>query len=179
LIRFKARLLRPVAAKSVAWTFLVVPRSASARLPTRSATTVTGTINHSPFRATLAPDGRRSHWLKVTKAMREWARAKVGDLVSLEIMPAEREREARVPPSLRKALAAAPKARAVWSDISPTARRDWIDWMTSAKQAETRERRVESACDMLASGKRRVCCFDRSGIYSGGFCAPKAADSPS
>ena len=34
----------------------------------------------------------------------------------------------------------APKARAVWSDITPIARTDWIHWITSAKQAETRVR---------------------------------------
>jgi uncharacterized protein YdeI (YjbR/CyaY-like superfamily) len=76
----------------------------------------------------------------------------------------------------RKALAAVPAARAVWSDITAAARRDWIQWITTAKRAETRARRIENACDMLASGKRRVCCFDRSGFYSKGFCAPEAAD---
>ena len=36
---------------------------------------------------------------------------------------------------LRKALVAAhPKVRAVWSDIAPVARRDWIQWIGSAKR---------------------------------------------
>ena len=39
------------------------------------------------------------------------------------------------------------------------ARRDWILWIVSAKQEETRRRRIENACDMLASGKRRPCCM--------------------
>jgi hypothetical protein len=68
-----------------------------------------------------------------------------------------------------------PKARALWSDITPNARRDWIHWITSAKQAETRVRRIKNACSMLAAGKRRVCCFDRSGFYSKSMSAPKAA----
>ena len=38
----------------------------------------------------------------------------------------------------------------------------------SAKQAETRARRIRNACEMLAGGKKRVCCFDRSGYYSKG-----------
>jgi hypothetical protein len=29
---------------------------------------------------------------------------------------------------------------------------------------------------MLASGKRRVCCFDRSGFYGGNACVPDAED---
>lgn len=175
-IRFKATLLRPATTKGVSWTFLILPKHASARLPTRSMTTVKGTINDYPFRATLAPDGQRSHWLKVNKKMREGAGAEVGDVVTLEIMSAGKEPEPVVPADLRKALAAAPKARALWSDITPIARRDWIHWIVSAKRSETRTRRIESACEMLSAGKRRVCCFDRSGIYSKGFGAPKAAD---
>ncbi|MGH8544154.1 MAG: YdeI/OmpD-associated family protein [Gammaproteobacteria bacterium] len=174
-VRLKAKLLRPANPKSVSWTFLVLPRNASAKLPTRGMTTVEGTINRYPFRATLAPDGQRSHWLKVTRKMREAAGAEVGDVVTLEIMSAEKEPKPRVPADLRKALAAAPRARALWSDITPIARRDWIHWITSAKRSETRARRIGNACEMLAAGKRRVCCFDRSGFYSKSFGAPKAA----
>jgi Bacteriocin-protection, YdeI or OmpD-Associated/Domain of unknown function (DUF1905) len=175
-IRFKARLQRPAAPKGASWAFLVLPKAASAKLPTRSMTTIEGTINDHAFRATLAPDGQQSHWLQVTKTLLEAAGAVVGDNVTLEITPAGKEPEPRVPADLRKALAATPKALEVWSDITPVARRDWIQWITSAKRSETRVRRISNACEMLAAGKRRVCCFDRSGFYSKGFGAPKAAD---
>ena len=107
--------------------------------------------------------------------MREAAGANAGDIVTLEIAPAGEQLESKMPTDLRKALAAAPKARALWSDITPIARRDWILWITSAKRPETRARRIDNACAMLAAGKRRVCCFDRSGSYSKSFCSPKAA----
>src|SRR5262249_40902868 len=156
--------------------FLILPGNASAKLPTRGMTAVAGTINGYPFQATLEPDGQKSHWLKVNKKMREAAGAEPGDMVSLEIMSVEKEPEPQVPADLRKALAAAPKARLLWSDITTVARRDWIHWITSAKQSETRARRVKNACEMLAAGKRRVCCFDRSGYFSKSFCAPEAVD---
>ena len=108
--------------------------------------------------------------------MRKAAYADVGDVVTLEIMSAGEKPEPRVPADLRKVLAAAPKAQALWSDITPIARRDWIHWITSAKLPETRARRIDNACWMLAAGKRRVCCFDRSGFYSKSFGSPKAAD---
>jgi uncharacterized protein YdeI (YjbR/CyaY-like superfamily) len=63
------------------------------------------------------------------------------------------------PADLRKALAAAPEAKARWDDLTPIARRDFISWIESAKQAETRRRRIDRACDMLVAGKRRPCCF--------------------
>lgn len=103
------------------------------------------------------------------------AAAKVGDVVALEVLPVAEEPQARLPADLRQALAAAPEARATWSDIRPVARRDWIHWITSAKQSPTRARRIHNACDRLAAGKRRVCCFDRSGFYAKSLSAPKAA----
>src|SRR5947199_4017184 len=69
------------------------------------------------------------------------------------------ESEPKVPTDLRKALAANRMARAQWRDLTPIARRDFISWIDSAKQPETRRRRIEKACSMLAAGKRRPCCY--------------------
>ncbi len=69
------------------------------------------------------------------------------------------EPEPKVPSDLRKALAAAPLSKAQWEDLTPIARRDFVSWLDSAKQAETRSRRIEKACSMLAAGKRRPCCY--------------------
>src|SRR5438067_5243286 len=176
-IRFKAKLFRPAESeKAGSWTFLVLPKNASAKLPSRGITAIEGTINGFPFQATLEPDGQKSHWLKVNRKLSKAAGADAGDIVTLEIAPAGKETEPEVTPDLKKALAAAaPKARTLWSDITSNARRDWIHWIISAKQAETRTRRIKNACSMLAAGKRRVCCFDRSGYYSKSMSAPKAA----
>ena len=179
MIRFTATLHRPAPAKGTrhpAWTFLALPRAASAKLPSRSQVSVQGTLNAHPFTATLEPDGKGGHWLKVDRKLREAARAAAGDTVSLEIAPSDVEPEPRVPPDLRKALAAAPEARAIWSDITPVARRDWIKWITSGKRAETRSIRIAKACDMLAKGKRRACCFDRSGMFDNSLTCPIADD---
>src|SRR5438045_4989715 len=73
--------------------------------------------------------------------------------------PAGKESEPRVPTGLRKALAATPMAKAQWRNLTPIARRDFISWIDSAKQAETHRRRIERACSMLAAGKRRPCCY--------------------
>ena len=176
-IRFKAKLLRPAeSAKADLWTFLILPKNASAKLPSRGMTAIEGAINGVRFQAILEPDGQKNHWLKVDRKLAEAASATEGDVVSLEIAPAAEEPEPTVPADLRKAFAAAaPKARSLWSEITPVARRDWIQWITSAKQPETRARRIKNACSMLASGKRRPCCFDRSGFYSKSLSAPKAA----
>jgi hypothetical protein len=137
---------------------------------------VVGTINGHPFQATLEPDGQLSHWLEIDEHLRQAAKAKVGDMVALEISPVDKEPEPKLPADLRKALAASAEAKAMWEDTTTLARVDWIHWIVSAKQQKTRDSRVASACDMLASGKRRVCCFDQSGFYSKSLSAPEAVE---
>lgn len=180
-IQFEAKLLvpRPEHAKRGSWMFLKLPKDASAHLPSRSMVSIEGTINAAPLRATLEPDGQGGHWLKVPRTLRIAAGAEAGDMVVLAITPVEEEPEPEIPPDVRKALTAAtPKARQVWADITPLARRDWIQWIVSAKQAETRARRITNACDMLNKGKRRPCCFDRSGMYAKSMTCPVAVDGP-
>jgi hypothetical protein len=174
-IRFRATLSRPAGEAKAVWTFVALPGKASAKLPSRGLVSVSGVLQGVPFQATLEPDGQGGHWLKVDRKLREAAGAAAGDAVRVEIAPVKEEPEPAVPPDLRKALTKAnPKSRAAWSDITPRARRDWVQWVTSAKLAETRARRIGSACDMLANGKRRPCCFDRSGMYSKGLKGPEA-----
>jgi uncharacterized protein YdeI (YjbR/CyaY-like superfamily) len=93
-----------------------------------------------------------------------------------ETVIAGEETEPRVPTDLRRALAAAPMARAKWADLTRIARRDFISWLDSAKQAETRSRRIEKACSMLVAGKRRPCCYSivSFNLYTALAAAPKA-----
>lgn len=77
----------------------------------------------------------------------------------MNAVSATKDPETRVPTDLRKAFAASAKARTQWTSLTPIARRDFIYWIDSAKQAETRVKRIKRACSMLAAGKRRPCCF--------------------
>lgn len=90
--------------------------------------------------------------------------------------PTGEESEPRIPTDLRKALAVAPGVEALWKNLTPIARRDFISWIESAKQPETRRRRIERTPDMLASGKRRPCCYAivPMNVYKALGAAPKA-----
>lgn len=169
-LRFQGRLLVP-AERRATWTFVMLPRSASQKLPTRGQVPVRGTLNQSPFRGLLEPDGNRGHWLKIAASLMRKSGMKPGESGTFELSPSEHE--SPVPADLRRSLAGVAEASATWKALTPAARRDWIHWITSAKQEATRARRIASACDMLASGKRRVCCFDRSGAFSKSLASPK------
>ncbi len=65
----------------------------------------------------------------------------------------------KVPADLKKAISTSPSALFAWKDITPLARNEWICWVESAKKTETRKHRIERACEELANGKRRPCCW--------------------
>lgn len=129
---------------------------------------VAGTVNGTEFRAVLEPDGRyapgqqSSHWFRLDKKLLREASAKSGDTVQVALEPTKEWIEPEVPEDFKKALAASPEAEALWEDISPIARWDWIRWIRAVKTPETRQKHIEVALDKLNKGMRRPCCFNRN-----------------
>jgi bacteriocin resistance YdeI/OmpD-like protein/uncharacterized protein DUF1905 len=157
-ISFRSKLVPANLEHTAGWT-VALPKSVSAKFPTRGATAVEGAINRIPFRVSLKADRKGGQHIPSDKIMRDSFVADGDDAVTVEITRIGDEAEHRIPADLRQALAEDPAALAGWQDITPMARRDWVFYVLTAKQAETRARRIAKACDMLASGKRRLCCF--------------------
>ena len=156
-ISFEARLF-----KIGGWTLLRLPTGASAKLPSRGMAMARGTINGAHFQAPLEPDGKGSHWLRVDKEMCRSVGVDAGDKATLAIDPSRKWPEPKVPVDLKKALAADQRAHALWLDITPNARWDWIRWINATRNLATRRIRIEKTLSKLKSGKRTACCFDRS-----------------
>jgi uncharacterized protein YdeI (YjbR/CyaY-like superfamily) len=60
-----------------------------------------------------------------------------------------------VPADLAAALKRSKKAAAAWADFSPSARREYTEWITEAKRPETREARLLTTIEWTAEGKQR------------------------
>ena len=173
--RFEAILQQPQSDGGEApWAFVLVPKSISDTLSRRGRTTVHCAINGCAFQVLLEPDGALSHWFRISSEFMDAARVEVGDQAEFHITPLAEEPEPQLPSDFQRALSSAPEAEKVWNATTTIARIDWVHWIVSAKQAKTRAKRIADACEMLSSGKRRVCCFDPSGFYSKTFAAPKA-----
>lgn len=129
---------------------------------------VAGTLNGVPFKALLEPDGRyapgqqSSHWFRPDKKLLDDAHAAAGDTVRVSLEPTKEWIEPDVPEDFQKALATSPKAEALWNDITPMARWDWIRWIRAVKTSETRQKHIEVALSKLNKGMRRPCCFNRN-----------------
>ena len=109
------------------------------------------------------------------------AMGQFGKLTSLRDLPSDRELDAmireaaalaRTAPAPRKAkhapkpapamhpefaaaLAKAPKAKAALDGFSPSAQRDYLEWIAEAKQEATRQKRIADAVGWLSEGKKR------------------------
>lgn len=59
------------------------------------------------------------------------------------------------PSDLEAALAKRAKARAVWNAFSPGMQREYVDWITEARTAPTREKRIVTSVGWIAAGKKR------------------------
>jgi len=62
---------------------------------------------------------------------------------------------AKAPSDLLAALKTNAKAKAVYHSFSPSAKREYVDWITQAKGEDTRARRVATAVGWMAEGKHR------------------------
>jgi uncharacterized protein YdeI (YjbR/CyaY-like superfamily) len=58
-------------------------------------------------------------------------------------------------PDFAAALAKAPKAKVILDAFPPSARREYLEWIAEAKQDATRQKRIATAVEWLAEGKRR------------------------
>lgn len=172
--QFTEKIRKPSDPKiATSWGFLVLPKSVSDLLPRRGRLTANVGLNGIMSHVTLEPDGKRSHWLKIDLTLMKRAGVTFGDQVKVNLEALEQEPKPRLPADFAKTLKANPKALEIWNLTTAIAQVDWIHWMESAKQAETRAKRISDAADMLAKGKKRVCCFDPSGFYSKALSVPE------
>lgn len=65
--------------------------------------------------------------------------------VRLPPRPRRAKTDLSVPADLMSALKKTPKARATFENFSPSHKREYVEWITEAKEAETRTRRLDTA----------------------------------
>jgi Bacteriocin-protection, YdeI or OmpD-Associated/Domain of unknown function (DUF1905) len=110
---------------------------------------VVATVGGKSTRTTLVPAGAGKYRMQINTAQRKAARADAGDPVSVELRIDLASRAVPVPADLRSALTEHPKARKAFDKMPPGHRRQFLLWCASAKQPETRRKRLDRAIDHL------------------------------
>jgi hypothetical protein len=149
--QFKARLTSR--GPGGAWTFLEIPFSVEKAFGSKARVSVAGTINGFAFQNSLLPQGDGTHSMAVSKTLQAGAKARAGDLVSVSMEVDRSERVVVVPAELKQALASRPQAKAAFDSLSNSHRKEFADWVASAKQEQTRQSRAEKSIPMVLAKK--------------------------
>jgi uncharacterized protein YdeI (YjbR/CyaY-like superfamily) len=83
-------------------------------------------------------------------------RARAGDAASPIAARSRNSAKAPIPmpPEFEAALAESKTAHAMFEALPPSCRREYLEWISTAKRPETRDRRIAEAVSMIAAGRR-------------------------
>jgi hypothetical protein len=132
--------------------FVSVPFDVFEFFGTRGQLRVKGTIDGHSFKSSMAPMGGGTHLLGLHKATREAIGKSTGDRVEVVLEADTDERTVVVPDDFRKALAKSSPARETFDRFAYTHRKEYVQWIQSAKRPETRQRRIDQAVERIARG---------------------------
>jgi hypothetical protein len=135
-----------------AWTYLQIPFSVTEVSGRKGQVPVRATINGFTFRNSLMPR-KGVHILGVGKDILAGAGAATGDTVQVELAFDDTPRTVEVPADLEAALAEAPAQAQSFAALSYSHKKEFVDWIESAKRPETRLNRIEKAVAMVATRK--------------------------
>jgi uncharacterized protein YdeI (YjbR/CyaY-like superfamily) len=116
-------------------------------------------LDEARYARKFTPRKPDSKWSTVNR--KHYARLKVsGRLKPAGLNRAPTDRSYDAPPSrstipeyIQEALERSPAARRNFESLAPSYRRNYIGWIDSAKQQETKLRRLREAIQLLAAGK--------------------------
>lgn len=129
--------------------FVVLPVEVLSGLGGGSRVRVTGTLNGVNLESSTMGMGGGRVCLGVHKATRQAAGVDVGDVVRIALERDSRPREIDVPDDLANALAEDGAATAAFDRLSFSHRREYVEWITSAKRDDTRARRITKTLERL------------------------------
>jgi Domain of unknown function (DUF1905)/Bacteriocin-protection, YdeI or OmpD-Associated len=139
-----------------AWTFLPLPFSVEKEFGRKGRAPVSGTLNGFAFQNSLMPRGDGTHSMMVGKELQAGAKAKPGDVVKVSIQLDESERIVEVPVELQRALKTDRAAQAAFDALAYSHRKEYAEWIATAKKPQTRTARILKALGLLKSGVKRL-----------------------
>lgn len=131
--------------------FVIVPPVVVADFGKRGQVKVKVEVDGYAYRTSIAPYGG-NHYLGVRKEIREAIGKPFGGTIHVTMELDTEPRVVDMPPDFAQALDAA--TRTAFDKLSYTHQKEYIEWIVEAKRAETRQRRIEKAAQMIAEGMR-------------------------
>jgi hypothetical protein len=136
------------------WTFVTAPFSIEEEFGKRGRIAIVGKIDGQEFRGSFMPNGDGGHFIVVKKEIREAIGKEAGSTVRVEVVLDTQARVVDIPEEFATALAKKKKVKAAFEALSYSHRKEYVDWISSTKKSETRQRRIVTAMAMIAAGRR-------------------------
>lgn len=149
--KFKATIEKPAGGSGA---FVSLPFDVEKAFGTRGHVKVKAWFDGHPYRGIAANMGTGCHILIVRKDVRAAIGKDVGDRIDVDLERDTEERTIDVPEPLQKALTTSAAAKKFFDSLSYTNRKEYCNWITSAKREETRTNRLQATLEKLKAGKK-------------------------
>jgi hypothetical protein len=144
--RFEAAIQR-----STGWgAFVFFPHDTQTEFGVKGRVPVQARLGGVPYTGSLMPRGEAFHLLAVPQAIMEQLNKKPGDLLQIDLCRDDEPRTVELPDEFVKLLRKE-KLLAGFEKLTLTRRKEYRNWLASAKREETRQRRLAKAVETLRS----------------------------
>ncbi|HEX4296322.1 MAG TPA: YdeI/OmpD-associated family protein [Rhizomicrobium sp.] len=137
-----------------AWSGIDIPFDVEKEFGAKGRVSVKATLGKEIFHTSIFPNGDGTHHMMFNKAMKKAASADSGDTIAVKL---ERDKgeEPDIPAPLKAALKTDAGAAAKFKALTPACRREYANWIMSAKREETRADRSAKTLKIVLAGKKR------------------------
>lgn len=129
--------------------FVNIPFDVNEVYGTRGRVKVKATIDGIHYRGSIMNMGTGCHILGILKEIRKKIGKEIGDYVSIVLEEDTEPRVVEIPDYFSDALNSFPDAKIIFENYSYSHKKEYIDWISSAKKPETRLSRIKKAIDKL------------------------------
>jgi hypothetical protein len=152
VVEFDAVIQSPPEAPRAA--YICVPFDVETVFGTKGRVAVKGTFDGQAYRGTIQPM-TGGHVIGVSAEMRKALGKKTGDTFHVMMERDEAERTVEIPADLLIALDKNPSARDHFNKLNYSHRKEYVEYVTEAKTAETRTRRIENTlCELTGDPQK-------------------------
>jgi hypothetical protein len=136
---------------STGWgAYVFFPHNTQTEFGIKGRVPVQARLSGIPYTGSLMPRGATFHVLAVPQAIIEQLDKQVGDLLTIDLWRDDNPRTVELPEEFIKLLRKE-KLLAGFEELTLTRRKEYRNWLASAKREETRQRRLLKAVETLRS----------------------------
>lgn len=140
-----------------------LPEEISQSLPSRGMVMANIQVHDLELVIALEPDGQGGHWFELDSQRLENLDHAFStcETLAFTIKPQKDWTSPTLAQDIHQAFVHHHVLK-TWKALTPKAQWQWVRWIRSTKNPDTRQKRIVTACSMLSSGKKRPCCFDQT-----------------